>query len=71
MPKGIPGEGIERPTVFNYDAVRLPEESYGACQNWRKCKQMEVQLGNGFCQKCYDRGLDRSFQGRERKKNLF
>ena len=37
----------------------LPVESFGRCRNAHRCKNTDVDLGNGFCMKCYDKGLDR------------
>jgi len=42
---------------YNLTAVFLPEETFGNCENWRKCKSFDVSLGNGLCMNCYDNGL--------------
>jgi hypothetical protein len=41
-----------------FDDVILPEATIGHCRNSRQCKQFNVELANGYCVKCWDRGLD-------------
>ena len=34
--------------------VDFPVESFGACRNSRKCRNVAAVLGNGLCVHCYD-----------------
>jgi len=43
----------------------LPQESVGRCKNALKCLNTNVDLGNGYCMKCYDKGLDKAKSNRE------
>ena len=54
-------EGLTR----RVSPVRLPEATYGSCQNFKRCGNTEIVLrqrnellGNGYCMKCYDKGID-------------
>ena len=55
------------------DTVRMPKETTGCCKNYRKCKSFTVELANGYCMECWDKGLDSRdaiYEARElRKKN--
>ena len=48
--------------------IPLPVESFGACSNARNCKNWNVILGNGYCVKCWDKGLDEGY--RKSKKRI-
>ena len=37
-------------------AVYMPEASFGSCVNVGKCGQVDVDLANGLCVFCWDRG---------------
>ena len=37
------------------------QESIGNCKNWRKCKNLNVELGNGLCEECWDKKLTKRF----------
>ncbi len=39
--------------------IALPDSSIGDCKNWSSCGQRQVELGNGYCVSCYDRGLEK------------
>jgi len=45
--------------IINITDVTLPIVSFGACKYWRKCDNVQVDLGSGVCVECYDKGLDR------------
>lgn len=32
-------------------------ETTGNCKNWKKCRSINVTLGNDLCMECWDRGL--------------
>ena len=36
-------------------------ESIGNCKNWKKCKNLDVELGNGLCVECWDKNLSKRF----------
>ena len=38
--------------------VRLPVATMGHCRNYGKCRQFNVELANGYCITCWDKGLD-------------
>ena len=44
-----------RKEAVRNNQVLLPPESFGACNNWRKCGNVVVQLGNGLCVDCWDK----------------
>ena len=58
MPKGY---SITDDTAYHNidESIVMPVPSFGVCKNARNCKNFKVVLGNGYCLKCYDRGLDR------------
>ena len=59
MPKGI--SDIPRPSVLHiHDDVALPISSVGTCMRSYKCGNVDVELGNGLCMKCWDKSLERS-----------
>ena len=35
--------------------VSLPVKSYGRCKRAAKCGNLDALLGDGFCEKCWDR----------------
>ena len=37
------------------------QESIGNCKNRRKCKNLNVELGNGLCVECWDKNLSKRF----------
>ena len=46
--------------LFDFDKeVTLPQESFGECRNWKKCRNFDVYLGNGYCAECWDKGMDK------------
>jgi len=45
-------------TTWEFDAVVMPESTTGHCRNYIKCKQFNVELANGYCIICWDKGLD-------------
>ena len=34
----------------------IPEHTIGDCIRWKNCKSFKVDLGNGYCVTCWDRG---------------
>lgn len=38
--------------------VFLPNATFGHCRNYNKCRNFNVELANGYCITCWDRGLD-------------
>jgi len=34
----------------------VPEHTVGNCVRWEKCKSFNIDLGNGYCVKCWDKG---------------
>ena len=57
------GSGSKTDSIFyQLSKIPMPEESFGACSNARNCKNWQVILGNGYCVKCWDRGLDRGLR---------
>ena len=49
----------ENNIFYQLSKIPMPEESFGACDNARNCKNWKVVLGNGYCVKCWDKGLDK------------
>ena len=48
----------DMPDPFSHGRDRkspMPEASIGACTRAQKCGNWNVDLGNGLCQKCWDR----------------
>ena len=43
-----------------YDYVRQPTFSEGSCLNVRNCKAYTVELADGWCMRCWDKGLNRN-----------
>jgi len=39
------------------EAVYMPEVSVGTCKNVKNCRQFNVDLANGHCVFCWDRGI--------------
>jgi len=39
------------------EKVRPPNISFGDCRNSTRCSQKRVNLGNGYCIICWDKGL--------------
>ena len=39
-----------------------PVHTVGTCKLWHYCQQADVDLGNGYCVKCWDRGYGGSKQ---------
>lgn len=37
--------------------IKTPIESIGSCKNVRNCGNEMVYLGNGYCLRCWDKGL--------------
>ena len=52
------------------EAVYFPEASIGTCRNARNCKQVNVDLANGHCVSCWDRGLKTKAEQSQKKKYL-
>ena len=57
MPKGKPKKAKMWSSL--YENVTLPIESFGACSNAKNCKNWEVELGDGWCTRCWDRKASR------------
>jgi len=53
-------------TYYIIDPVSLPEETYGVCSK-RNCGNVG-ELGNGVCQKCWDKGAEG--KSRENKQSI-
>ena len=34
----------------------VPEHTVGVCKRYKRFQQFNVDLGNGYCVKCWDRG---------------
>ena len=43
---------------YNIEKVRLPSASVGECANSKHCRNFVTDLANGYCVKCWDRGID-------------
>jgi len=43
-------------SILNINDVTLPTASFGVCKYWRKCDNVNVELGNDVCMECYDKG---------------
>jgi len=56
---------LRKTPPFNFDAVVLPKESFGDCSRSHKCGNVGVELGNGICMSCWDRGLERGHTKQE------
>ena len=54
--------------VGDVEPVILPEETYGICSK-RTCKNVG-ELGNGMCQKCWDKGGGKYSRLSKNDKNL-
>ena len=39
--------------------VRMPTFTIGVCRNNKKCKQYDVELGDGYCIDCYDKAMEK------------
>jgi len=46
--------------IHAYDKVILPIASIGACHNVTLCMEWNVDLADGWCVKCWDRGKNSS-----------
>ena len=40
------------------DKVELPLETSGVCIRWKRCGNTEVDLADGYCVDCWDKGFD-------------
>ena len=60
----------------NYEEIKFPVVSFGACKNIRNCKAYDVDLADGWCVNCWDKGPDAkknievNIKRREEKKEL-
>ena len=45
---------------YNLNPVELPSQSFGSCFNNRKCGNINVDLADGFCVKCWDVGKNKN-----------
>ena len=45
-------EGI----VARWRNTPVPKHTVGDCVRWKNCNQFGIDLGNGYCVKCWDRG---------------
>ena len=50
------------------EAVYLPEASVGTCKNVRNCRQFNVDLANGHCVLCWDRGIRTNAEQEQKRK---
>ena len=41
-----------------FEAVLLPEATIGHCKNHVKCRQFNIDLANGYCTLCWDKGMN-------------
>jgi len=39
-----------------FEAVLMPEATVGHCRNHVRCRQFNVDLANGYCTLCWDKG---------------
>ena len=46
---------------YNLNPVELPSQSFGSCFNNRKCGNINVDLADGFCVKCWDVGKNKKY----------
>ena len=44
---------------YNLNPVELPSQSIGSCFNSRKCGNIDVDLADGYCVKCWDVGKNK------------
>ena len=50
---------MARPREYTVNEVVMPEESFGICKNYKKCRVDNVWLAWGMCVTCYDNRVDR------------
>ena len=50
------------------EPVYLPEASIGECSNSRNCRQFNVDLANGHCVLCWDRGIRTTAEQEQKRK---
>ena len=49
--------GFGEITVFEHlEDIPQPEHTVGVCKRWERCKQFNIDLGNGYCVQCWDKG---------------
>ena len=62
-PVDIDGTKYSHHSGYIVKSVTMPEESVGHCKNYRRCRNFDTDLANGYCTECWDTGLD------QRKRN--
>ena len=48
----------------------MPGVSYGVCKNAKNCGHWRVDLGDGYCVQCWDRGTDLKGYGKRKKRRI-
>ena len=51
---------MARPREYTVNETVMPEESFGICKNYKKCRSDNVWLAWGMCMACYDKRVDNS-----------
>ena len=44
--------------------MKLPKASVGECRNSKKCMNFKTLLGDGLCEVCWDKGIDKTKDNR-------
>lgn len=66
MPKEV-GHG---PRVYKYrKTAYIPENTFGECTNVRNCKSFNVDLADGLCVTCWDKGTNGMFTFKRKARN--
>ena len=50
---------MAKPREYTINPVVMPEESFGTCKNYTKCRTYDVWLAWGMCVTCYDARVTR------------
>ena len=61
---------------YNVEPVVMPKETFGFCKNHKNCrnygccqdkngKEIPTWLGDGYCQRCYDKFIKSIIKGRD------
>ena len=53
---GSDSELLDEGVVARWRDTPPPDHTVGDCKRWQKCRQFKVDLGNGYCIKCWDSG---------------
>ena len=57
MTHGSGSELLDGDIVAQWRNTPVPKHTIGNCERWKNCRQFSVDLGNGYCVKCWDKGF--------------